>query len=325
MMKKAIKVLVGIVVLAVVGILAFHVLRTDHRMTTEEAKATLWTPHSEMIQWDGQNVHVLQQGQGTPVFLVHGLGGNSREFDELAEILQADHRVVRFDLPGFGLSDIPKYEGTHPDVIDIYTRFMDQMFEQYGGDSLILVGNSLGGMISWNAAVRFPNEIDKLVLLAPAGYDLKEITEQTTGWLGSPIVKFMIAKGLDKDMSKGNLTYCTYHDDNIDPIHFENKYAANNREGNLDWMITLGTNEVFPDTADIPKVACPTLIIWGTDDPVIPYCHAARFDRDIPNSRLITYKECGHVPMIEYPKKTAKDIEEFAHSVTLPTGKTVQE
>ena len=325
MMKKALKVLLALVMLLVVGVLGYHVLRTDHRMTNEEAKAILWTPNSEMIQWDGLDVHVMEQGTGTPIFLVHGLGGNAREFDELAELLKADHRVVRFDLPGFGLSDVPEYEGTQPDVIDIYTRFMDHMFQQYGGDSLILVGNSLGGMISWNAAVKFPNEIDKLVLLAPAGYDLKEISEKTTGWLNSPVVKFMIAKGLNEEIAKGNLTYCTYYDENIDPIHFKNKYAAANKEGNMDWMIAMSVNDRFPDTADIQKVYCPTLIIWGTKDPVIPYSHAARFDRDIPNSRLITYQECGHVPMIEYPEKTAKDIEAFANTNTLPTGKTIQQ
>lgn len=325
MIKKALKVLLALVVLLVVGVLGYHVLRTDHRMTKEEAKAELWTPNSQFVKWDGLDVHVMEQGTGTPLFLVHGLGGNAREFDRMAELLQTDHRVVRFDLPGFGLSDIPEYEGSHPDVIDIYTRFMDHMFQQYGGDSLILVGNSLGGMISWNAAVRFPDQIDKLVLLAPAGYNLKEITEHTTGWLKNPIVQFMIAKGLNEEMAKGNLTFCTFHDESIDPIHFKHKYAASNKEGNLDWMITLGTNDQFPDTADIQKVHCPTLIIWGTEDPIIPYAHAARFNRDIANSKLITYQECGHLPMIEYPERTAKDIEAFANTNMLPTGRTVQQ
>lgn len=325
MIKKALKVLLALVVLLVVGVLGYHVLRTDHRMTKEEAKAVLLSPNSQIIKWDGLDVHVMEQGTGTPIFLVHGLGGNAREFDELAELLGADHRVVRFDLPGFGLSDAPEYEGAQPDVIDIYTRFMEYMLQAYGGDSLILVGNSMGGLISWNCAIKFPEQVDKLVLLAAAGYDMKEIAEGTTGWLKNPVVKFMIAKGLDEEIAKGNLTFCTYDDESIDPIHFKHKYAAANKEGNLDWMITLGTNDQFPDTADIAKVNCPTLIIWGTEDPVIPYSHAARFDRDIPNSKLITYQECGHVPMIEYPEKTAKDIEAFANTNMLPTGKTIEQ
>lgn len=312
-MKKALKILLAVVVLTVVGIIAFHFLRTNHVMTRQAAEATLWTEHSSYLNWNGRQIHVIEEGQGTPIFLVHGLGGNCREYDDIVPLLADSFRVVRFDLPGFGLS---QGEGQEQNAGDIdypvfYQQFMEFMLNTYGGDSLVLVGNSLGGWISWESALRYPEKINKLVLLAPAGYEMKKIAEDATGWLKNPVVLFLIAKGLNHDVAIQNVQYSIYNDAAIDSAYYDYKYAASNLEGNLDWMIDLATYPAYADTTKIAAIRQPTLVVWGDKDEVIPFRHAEKFHRDIPNSQLVTYADCGHIPQIEYPTRLVADMRAF--------------
>jgi pimeloyl-ACP methyl ester carboxylesterase len=67
----------------------------------------------------------------------------------------------------------------------------------------------------------------------------------------------------------------------------------------------------FPDSAQITSIICPTLIVWGTQDEIIPVAHAEKFHRDIRNSRTIIYNPCGHCPMIEVPEKLVPDLRKF--------------
>lgn len=310
-MKKIFTYLGLALMLVVAAIAAYHFLRPNHIVPKAEAVEALWTPSSRFVQWQGQDIHVMEQGQGHPLLLVHGLGGNAREFDEIVPLLATDFRVIRFDLPGFGISDAPQLKEEKPDLMQYYGNFMAFMLEHAADDTLYLAGNSLGGWISWETALQHPNQVHKLILLAAAGYDMEAIAEGAIGWLNNPVVRFMIAKGLSEDIAKENLTFCTYHDESVDPAHFEHKYYSSNKQGNLDWMISMAGNQQIPDTQRIQQITMPTLILWGTEDPIIPYSHAAKFNRDIPNSRLITYKDCGHIPMIEYPEQTASDIRQF--------------
>ncbi len=310
-MKTILKLLGIALLLLVVAVAAYHFLRTNHIMTRAQAEEILWTPNSQYVKWNGLDIHVIEQGTGPVVFMVHGLGGNVHNFDKLADLMDEQYRIVRFDLPGFGLSDVPDMPAEDADIRGMYADFLSFMVARYVTDSMVFIGNSLGGWMSWEAAAQHPDTINRLVLIAPAGYDMPEIAAEATGWLKNPVVRFMIAKGLSMDMARSNMWMSTYKDESVPAEMFDLKYAANNKEGNLDWMIKLATNKQFPDTADIAGIEARTLILWGTEDEIIPYSHAARFDRDIPNSTLITYQECGHIPMQEYPEQTARDILNF--------------
>lgn len=311
-MKTVLKVIGVIVLLLVLGVAGFHVFRTDHRMTQAEAEEYLFGPNSRYIDWRDIKLHVIEEGAGPTVFIVHGLGGNCRSFDDMAATLSPHFRVVRFDLPGFGLSGIPEFDEPEPDLIQMHRDMIRFMIDRFGGgDSVAFIGNSLGGWISWETAAMAPHQVNKLVLLGPAGYEMEQIAAEVTGWLKNPVVRFTIAKGLSFEMAMGNLNYSAHRDDLLDTVAYWNKYAASNKEGNLDWMVRLATYDKFADTTLIPKVQAPTLIIWGTEDAVIPYRHAAKFKRDISNARLITYEDCGHVPMLEYPERTANDVLQF--------------
>ncbi|MCB9257684.1 MAG: alpha/beta hydrolase, partial [Chitinophagales bacterium] len=100
-------------------------------------------------------------------------------------------------------------------------------------------------------------------------------------------------------------------DENIDPELFDRKYGMMNKEGNLDYLRQLASYKEFMDTSLIKEIQSPTLLIWGTEDEIIPYSHAERFARDLPNNVFLTYENCGHVPMLEELEKCAADIQYF--------------
>jgi len=92
-------------------------------------------------------------------------------------------------------------------------------------------------------------------------------------------------------------------------VALNNKFT--NRQGNIQHMLNLALAKQFPDTTFIQKVQCPTLIVWGKEDEIIPVSHCARFHRDIKGSEVAIIEQCGHCPMMEEPQKTKELSEKF--------------
>ena len=309
-MRKFLSILAIIVLIPILLLAGYTLFRKNHFITKKEAIATYKFSNSQFVDWKETKVHVVDYGSHDKqsVVLIHGLGGALHEFDPLAKRLAEDYHVISFDLPGFGLSDAPTYT---TDIQQIYTDFMSFILATYINDSCCLVGNSMGGMIAWQTALTNPEKVYKLVLLAPAGYDMVEIAEKNAEWINQPSIKFLLAKGAAPFIAKQNVAMCFYHDENIDPYLVERKYGMMNKEGNLDFLRQLASYKDFMDTSAIQKIETPTLVIWGTEDEIIPYDHAKRFDRDLPNSTFLTYENCGHAPMLEELDKCYGDILEF--------------
>ena len=101
------------------------------------------------------------------VILLHGFGASLETWEAWAKCLSADYRVVRFDLPGFGLTG-PDPTGDYSDrrALDVLTALMDQL----GVKRASLGGNSLGGRIAWKFAAAYPGRLDKLILISPDGF-----------------------------------------------------------------------------------------------------------------------------------------------------------
>lgn len=306
---KFLKWLFIILLIPVIFLAGYALFRKNHFISKEEAIEKYSYPNSQFVDWKDTQVHILEQGKGDQtVILIHGLGGALHEFNPLAEKLAATYHVVSFDLPGFGLSDAPTYTD---DIQQVYADFMDFIISNYTNDSCFVVGNSMGGMIAWNTALLHPEEVQKLVLLAPAGYDMVEIAEKNAEWINQPQIQFLLAKGAAPFIAKSNVEMCFYDDEHIDPMLIERKYGMMNKKGNLDYLKQLAGYKDFMDTATIQEIQTPTLLIWGTEDEIIPYSHAARFARDLPNNTFLTYENCGHAPMLEELDMCAGDIMKF--------------
>ena len=311
-MKKFLIGLVAIVAFLFVSIVAFQIFRKDYTVPKDEVISKASLPESHFVEWKGMDIHYIEKGEGEDVLLVHGLGGSVFDFEDLFYKMSEDYHVVAVDLPGFSLSDAPDMtqfeEGNY---LYMYRDFTSFVFEHFEFDSLHLIGNSMGGWLSWEAAVDHPEKLQTLTLLAPAGYEMDLIAEKTTSWLKSPVAKFLLAKGLPESITEINLGFCYANDDLIEPEEVVRRNMVSNKEGNLEWMKELGLASDFADTNRIHQITTPTLIVWGDADEIIPYEHAAMFHKAIPNSTLLTYENIGHTPQMECMEKLWGDVVGF--------------
>lgn len=280
-------------------------------LSKEEVKALYTLPSSHFIQWRNGEIHYTDEGEGMPILMIHGYGGSIRNFDSITTLLKKDFRIIRVDLPGFGMSDLPADAGEGPALVKTYKDFMKFFVDSLHIDSMYVVGNSLGGWMTWEMALADTQRVKKIVLLNSAGYEMDKIANDLMPPSRIKVTKFIAKRGMPLFISKRGVQRC-WHDPSkkkessvIEANHFMN------REGSIDNFLKLAESGQRPDTLLIKNIQCPALVIWGDDDKIIPYSHADKFKRDIPNNETIVYKNCGHVPQIEMPDQTAADMRKF--------------
>jgi pimeloyl-ACP methyl ester carboxylesterase len=308
--KKILFVLAGFILL-LVGVSAYCAYLRDNLVITKvEAKKRYSTAASHFINWKGAEIHYTDEGAGPNVLMIHGFGGNFTNFDSLAAIMKSGYRVVRLDLPGFGLSDLPDSQDS---LKDLYGSFLSNMLDTLHMDSVYVIGNSMGGWMGWELAAAKPEKVQKLVLLCSAGYDIEAVKANIGHMelMQSTLFRKLTEKGIPLWITEGSARKIRSEWETVNPDEVRVNNGIMNRQGNFQNIITLGNSGVFPDTSLIAKVTCPTLIIWGKNDVIVPCDHADRFKRDIKNSTVIVYDTCGHVPQMEYPHRVAEDVERF--------------
>ena len=308
-MKLLVRAIIGLLILAILIPVSIFFFRPNLIISKAEAKKELSLPSSHFITWRGAELHYTEEGSGYPVLMIHGFGGSVRNFAKMADNLKGQFRVIRIDLPGFGLSDFPDM-GDKPDYIGMYRDYLTFMFDTLHLDSVYVMGNSMGGGIAWMAAADHPDKVKKLVLLNSAGYDVANVAGKLTMFKFKS-VGHVFDRGMPMFMSEGGLEKCYGDKSKVDPAVWALNNHFTNREGNIQNMLALARSQQFPDSNIITKVQCPTLIVWGKEDAIIPVAHAEKFHRDIKNSRVIIYDPCGHVPMLERSEDLTKDFLQF--------------
>lgn len=268
---------------------------------------------SEFVAVMGMNVHYRDEGDpqdSLPVVLVHGTGSSLHTFDAWTASLKENKRVVRMDLPGFGLT------GPFPDrkyTMESYMNFVAAFLSSRDIKQCILAGNSLGGQIAWNFALRYPEMVQKLILIDASGYPEKSTSVPLafrvarTPLLNKTLTfitpRFVIKSSVENVYSdKSKVT------SELVDRYFDLSLRAGNRQALIDRMqMTIDTNQI----RHIKNILQPTLILWGEEDGLIPVESAYRFHRDLPDDSLVILKNSGHVPMEENPLESLKAVRHF--------------
>src|SRR3954454_12195913 len=130
-----------------------------------------WRAHRRFVEVDGRQVNVVEMGVGDPpIVFVHGLAGSWQNWlANMPQFRGGGHRVVAFDLPGFGLSEMPREKISIRD----YGRLVDALLDRLGVGPAVLVGNSMGGFIATEVAIQFPARVERLVLVSAAGLTIE--------------------------------------------------------------------------------------------------------------------------------------------------------
>ncbi|MBK8672401.1 MAG: alpha/beta hydrolase [Bacteroidetes bacterium] len=285
--------------------------RKELRLSKEAIKEKHTTPHSYFLNWKGNEIHYTDEGDGFPILMVHGFGGSYKNFEDFGNILVDRYRIIKVDLPGFGMSDFPKFTEKEPDYNEMYLDFFDYFIKKLELGNFHLMGCSMGGLASWRLSLHFPERIHKLVLFNSAGYDIAKISKGVTSLLRYSFLRKILLRGIPISFTNRGLNRVFY---NPKALKREKVHASNdfwNREGNLEALLDISSTKKFIDPSLIQSVNVDTLIIWGQNDKLIPVHHVDYFLRDISKSKKIVYENCGHAPMIEIPHLLKDDVIAF--------------
>jgi pimeloyl-ACP methyl ester carboxylesterase len=275
-----------------------------------------WRSHQRWVTVAGKPVNVIDMGKGPAIVFVHGLSGSWPNWLEQLPSFAQDHRVIAMDLPGFGHSPMPRERIT----ISEYARILDSLLETLGVSAATLVGNSMGGFVSAELAIAFPQRVERLVLVSAAGIStyrhrdveriepylrrLAPIVAVYTGWTAARSDWVSRRRGL-RNLTLGMIAR---HPGRLPaPLAAEQLRGA----GKPGFMQALRANIDYPVRERLPEIACPTLIVWGAEDKVIPVADASVFEELIPNSRKVIFQDTGHVAMLERPASFNRLLADF--------------
>jgi len=278
----------------------------------QELENKYYPSGSKTLDIGGQQIRYRDEGQGPVLVLIHGVCASLNTWDGWAEELADDFRVIRLDLPGFGLSPLAD--------AGIYERqravaLIDAMAQTLGLERFSLAGNSLGGYLSWIYAYAHPEKVENLILVDSAGFQLKMpwMLKFASTWPFSMFSRHMMPRFMMADAVEQ-----VYGDpERIAPgvreRYFELAMRPGGKSDYVEIFKMLGRTFSQPDVSDgIAEISVPTLVMWGDKDTWIPYPEQVEnWRRALPQAKLIIYQGAGHIPMEEMPVETARDAREF--------------
>ena len=276
-----------------------------------------WSEHLRWVRVQDRWMNVLDYGSGPPLLFIHGLSGCWQNWLENIPYFARDHRVIAVDLPGFGASEMP----VAPISMSGYADTIDALMTELGIDSAQVVGNSMGGFIGAELTIRHQRRVERLVLVAAAGLSIEFIrTERTQGmrhqadnvvffqlgWIASRSHTVAARRRLRSML----LLLVAAHPARLPPALTIEQVAGSGKPGFSD---ALDAMMHYPLRDRLQQIACPTLIVWGDKDRLVPVRDAAVFEALIANSRKVVYKDTGHLTMIERPARFNRDVHAFLH------------
>jgi len=299
-LKKIFKILLVSLVLLAIVVSALFGYRD---MPLEDLKAKYAQAPSAFIAVDGMNVHYRDEGKmndSIPIVLIHGTGASLHTFDAWAAELQKDYRVIRMDLPAYGLT------GPFPDAdytIANYVDFIKSFLNSKGIEKCILGGNSLGGNISWNFAVKHPELVDKLILIDASGYPTKVTSEPIAFRIPKmPVIKHVFKFITPRSVAESSVRNVFADKSKVTKELVDRYFELTLREGNRTAFVDkINTVQDSTTYLNVTSIKHRTLLLWGEEDGLVPIENAYRFHEDLANDTLVIMPNVGHVPMEESP------------------------
>jgi pimeloyl-ACP methyl ester carboxylesterase len=270
------------------------------------------------VHLPGRRVSVMTMGQGREVLLIHGLGATKASFYDTAAALSQDgYRVHALDLPGFGSSSKP---ATGPYTARWFADTVVDLMDRLMIDRAHIVGNSMGGRVALEVALREPERVGALALLCPAVAFVKRGYHPIVR-LARPELAFLPHKFRRAMVS--STFHGLFHDtDALDPYvsdvvidEFQRLYASPSARfaflsaaRNIYLDKPFGKHGFYSRLADLER---PALFVWGSHDTLIPPGFKRHVAEWLPRAEQIVLDGCGHVPQVERPDQTNGLIRRF--------------
>ena len=257
-------------------------------------------------------IRYIDEGDGPVVLLLHGLGGNWQNWQANIAALARRYRVIAPDLPGFGGS------APYPDSVSMtrYAGTMIELLDALAIESATFVGNSMGGLLSIEAAVRYRDRVTALLLVCSGGIPLTTIRHRAVLLPGGLALNTMLRHNrirraaLARPAVRHAIAARIVHQpQRIDSGHL---VEALDGLGAGAFSAVLRAGLRYDARPHAPKVKCPTLILWGRHDRLLPLSMGEQLHRLIENSDFEVWDDAGHCPMIEQPQRFNELVAAFA-------------
>jgi pimeloyl-ACP methyl ester carboxylesterase len=273
-----------------------------------EVNARWADARSRFVEIDGLRVHHRIEGDGPVLVLLHGNSSSLHTWEGWTAALSSRFKVVRLDLPGFGLT------GPRPDRrydVQSYSAFVADFLDRLGVSRASIAGNSLGGNIAWHFAAAHPERVEKLILLDAAGFPRAGPPPLPMRLARIPVLSGVLRWVSPRPLVEKSLREVYGDPSHVTPELVDRYLTLSRREGNRQAFIDRANTEATDDTALLKSISAPTLIMWGGRDRWADPADAERFHQAIAGSSVLRYPELGHIPMEEAPERTAADASSF--------------
>ncbi len=258
-----------------------------------------------------EQICFYDHGEGPPLVLIHGMFGDFLDWEPVLEPLSQTHRVIALDLPGFGMSSKPRREYT----ADFFVAVLQEFFRQLALNEIVLIGNSFGAQIAVLYALRHSEMVAKLVLVDSGGF--REIPQEEA-WaiasrLGAPVIAgltpeihTLLFASVFANPSAASQLYLQRQNQKLQrpdyPAYAESVASS----------IRLSLSAYLVDR--LPEIKCPTLLIWGEKDYVLPVAQARQGLGKLRQGRLKIIPDCGHAPQLECSEAFLGALRDFLNS-----------
>jgi len=234
------------------------------------------------------------------LILLHGIGASAERWSRVIPTLSKYYRVIVPDIVGFGYSDKPTLEYTMDFFLDFFKGFLENLKIR----KACMAGSSFGGHLATEFAIRSNRRVEKLVLASPAGM-MRTSTPVLDAYIMAALyptydnaVKAFRDMAFDPNVVSENIAK-----DFVNRMRLPNaKYAF------MSTLLGMRHAPLLPGR--ISRIICPTLLVWGDTDRMIPVQYAKEYN-EIPDSELVVIKNCGHTPFVEKPMAFNKVVLKF--------------
>ena len=300
----------------ILNVLSFFVVKIQILTPAEQLQLrqgkTFWPWN--MHNGETADIHYTEKGTGSNhIVLIHGFRSNTFTWRHLEDPLaQAGFHVWSIDLLGYGFSDKPNVNYN----FDLFTDQINAFIENHDISKAHFIGNSMGGGLGLNLALRYPEKIHSLILISALGYPL----DLPFHVLASKYFSTLLGPFTGPSIIRSGLEQIVYQKDSVsdEQVHAYTipYYLPGGFEATLSTIKNFDNQQVAEISKRYSEIQCPLLIIWGEKDPLIPIDHFNQFRHDFPTAQTLLIAECGHIPQEEKPEQTLNTILSFMHSLT---------
>jgi pimeloyl-ACP methyl ester carboxylesterase len=283
----------------------------------------LWTPDLEragleeryfssspqIIDVDGLKIYYKETGpQGAPaLLLLHGFGSSLQAWDDWSVKLAQKYRVIRLDLPGFGLTGAsPANDYSEEKDLAFLTHFADKLsLEKFS-----VIGHSMGGKMAWSLAASQPERVQALVLMAPDGFP--ETKDIGTKPYEVPAIMGLIKYVLPKYLVRKSIEPAFAEADALSDALVNRYYDMLRAPGVRGAILERSNQTIYTDPVPrLKAIKAPTLLIWGEQDQMIPSTNAQSYATVLSNSSTVLVPKLGHLLQEEQPEKGLAAVMQF--------------